>query len=119
MEERREDSRADVELEVHYRTTQEFLVAYSQNISGGGVYNRTQQPLPLNREVQLRFTLPGFPGVIVARGLVVWCSPASTRSSFPPGMGIKFLNIDPEIKEQIIELVNKTKAANAKPDQKA
>jgi hypothetical protein len=32
---RRADLRADVELEAHYRTAQEFTAAYVRNISGG------------------------------------------------------------------------------------
>lgn len=101
----RADARADVDLEVQYRTAQEFTAAYATNISGGGIFIRTQQPLPLNRDVQIRFTLPGIPQKFVLHGLVVWSNPHPSRSSFPPGMGIKFMDLDPEAKTIIAGFV--------------
>ena len=58
-EESRKDPRAEVRIEVQYHSGQEFLAAYTKNISGGGGFIRTSQPLPLNHAVALRFTLPG------------------------------------------------------------
>lgn len=104
-QERRVDPRASVELEVHYRSAQEFLSAYTLNIGGGGIYIRTNQPLPLNREVHLRFTLPGVARVFNLQGLVVWTNPHPSRSSFPSGMGIKFMNLDSEGKKLIAGFV--------------
>jgi uncharacterized protein (TIGR02266 family) len=104
MDERRVDERVDVEVEVRYRTIQEFLAAYSRNISGGGLFVRTPQPQPLNQQVQLRFTLPGLEHHFEMGGIVVW-SNASPRSSFPPGMGIKFVQIAPDDVERIQEFV--------------
>ena len=96
MEERRADPRAPVELEVHYRSAQEFLTAYTVNISGGGIFIKTREPLPLNQAVHLRFTLPGIARVFNLHGLVVWTNPQPSRSSFPSGMGVKFMNLDAE-----------------------
>ncbi|HSD52284.1 MAG TPA: TIGR02266 family protein [Candidatus Methylomirabilis sp.] len=104
-QERRAEPRAPVELEVHYRSAQEFLSAYTLNIGGGGIYIKTNQPLPLNREVHLRFTLPGIARVFDLHGLVVWTNPHPSRSSFPSGMGIKFMNLDSEGKKLIAEFV--------------
>ena len=101
MEEKRADPRAPVELEVHYRSAQEFLTAYTVNISGGGIFIKTREPLPLNQVVHLRFTLPGIARVFNLHGLVVWTNPQPSRSSFPSGMGIKFMNLDAEGKKLI------------------
>ncbi len=95
MEERRAEPRAEVELEIQYRTSQEFLAAYTKNISGGGVFVRTSQPLPLNQIVELRFSLPGFDRRFQIGGLVVWVN-TSSQSAFPTGMGIKFQDIKRE-----------------------
>ena len=100
MEERRVEERAEVEVEVRYRTIHDFLAAYSRNISGGGLFIRTPQPQPLNQQVQLKFTLPGLDHLFEMGGLVVW-SNVSPRSSFPAGMGIKFVNMAPEDVERI------------------
>jgi uncharacterized protein (TIGR02266 family) len=104
-QERRGDPRAPVEVEVHYRSAQDFLSAYTLNISGGGIYIKTNQPLPLNRQVHLRFTLPGIGRVFSVHGLVVWTNPYPSRSSSPSGMGIKFVNLDAEGKKLIAGFV--------------
>ena len=93
-EENRKDPRAEVRIEIQYRTGQEFLAAYTKNISGGGVFIRTSQPFPLNQAVALRFTLPGINRQFEIGGLVVWVN-SSPRSAFPAGMGVKFMEITP------------------------
>jgi uncharacterized protein (TIGR02266 family) len=103
--EKRESPRADAQFEVQYRTAQEFILAYSRNISGGGIFVRTTQPPPLNTEVRLRFTLPGVARLLELRGLVVWTNASVTGSAFPPGMGIKFLDLDPDGARLITEFV--------------
>jgi type IV pilus assembly protein PilZ len=118
MPERRDDSRAEIEVEVHYRTAQEFLAAYSRNISGGGIFIKTQQPPPLNQAVLLHFTLPGISHDFQVRGVVVWANPVSTRSSFPAGMGIKFLNIDPKEQQLIADFIKQAKGPSAAGAQK-
>jgi len=117
MEERRAEPRVPVELEVHYRSAQEFLTAYTVNISGGGIFIKTREPLPLNQVVHLRFTLPGIAHVFNLHGLVVWTNPQPSRSSFPSGMGIKFMNLDPEGKKLIAGFV-KAKLPAPPPEQK-
>jgi type IV pilus assembly protein PilZ len=117
MQDRRADPRAPVELEVHYRSAQEFLSAYTLNVSGGGVYIKTKEPLPLNQVVHLRFTLPGIARVFNLQGLVVWTNPHPSRSSFPSGMGVKFMNLDPEGKKLIAGFV-KAKLPPSPPEQK-
>ena len=117
MEERRAEPRVPVELEVHYRSAQEFLTAYTVNISGGGIFIKTREPLPLNQVVHLRFTLPGIARVFNLHGLVVWTNPQPSRSSFPSGMGIKFMNLDAEGKKLIAGFAQ-AKLAPPPPEQK-
>jgi len=107
-------ARAEVELEIQYRTGQEFLAAYTKNISGGGVFIRTSQPLPLNQKVELRFTLPGLNRRFEIGGLVVWVN-TSSRSSFPAGMGIKFNKIEPADAKTIVEFVKSGGRAASPP----
>ncbi len=116
-QERRGEPRAPVAVEVHYRSAQEFLSAYTVNISGGGIYIKTKEPLPLNRTVHIRFTLPGIARVFDLHGLVVWTNPHPSRSSFPSGMGIKFENLDAEGKNLIAGFV-KAKLPAPPPEQK-
>jgi|WetSurMetagenome_2_1015567.scaffolds.fasta_scaffold288066_2 uncharacterized protein (TIGR02266 family) len=110
MEDRRQDPRIDVEVEVeiHYRTLQEFVTAYTRNISGGGVFIRTPKPHELNQKVRLRFTLPGVDHRFDIPGMVVWVN-SSPQSAFPAGMGVKFVNVPPADAELIKRFVKKTK----------
>ena len=94
MEEKRQQPRAEVDVEVEYRTPQEFLGAYARNISGGGVFIHSQRVLSLNQPVRLRFTLPGVSQRFETGGIVVWSNPSPSRSSLPSGMGIKFVDLD-------------------------
>jgi len=111
MQERREEPRAEVEIEVRYRTAQEFLSAYAKNISGGGIYVRTAEPLPLNQAVRLRFSLPGSSHQFDVSGIVVWSNPGSNHSSLPTGMGIKLVDLDPQARDLITKFV-KAKSPN-------
>jgi uncharacterized protein (TIGR02266 family) len=105
MQERREEPRVEAEIEVRYRTAQEFLSSYSLNISGGGIFVRTSEPLSLNRVVRLRFMLPGISHCFDVSGIVVWSNPGSSRSSLPPGMGIKLVDLDPHSKHLLAEFI--------------
>jgi type IV pilus assembly protein PilZ len=110
MEERRQDPRIDVEIEIeiHYRTPQEFVTAYTRNISGGGVFIRTPKPHGLNQKVRLRFTLPGVDHRFEIPGMVVWVN-SSPQGAFPAGMGVKFMDVTPADAELIKKYVKKTK----------
>ncbi len=119
MAERRREDRVEAELEVQYRTAQEFLAAYSKNISGGGIFIRTQQPLTLNRPVVVRFTLPGVDHRFEVQGIVVWTNSTPSRTSFPAGMGIKFLHMKKEDSELIADFINKAKGIAPPPSQKS
>lgn len=105
MPEQRKEVRTEVEIEIGYRTAQEFLSAYARNISGGGIFVQTPQLLPLNQGVRLRFTLPGISHRFDVSGIVVWSNPGSSHSSLPSGMGIKFLDIDSRSRELIAAFV--------------
>lgn len=114
-DERRAESRTEIALEVHYRTPHEFVTAYAKNISGGGIFIRTDTPEPLNQLILLRFTLPGLERTFEVRGLVVWSHLPSPRTSFPAGMGVKFLDVSAEDKQAITEILS---VAGQQPGQK-
>ncbi|MFA5027823.1 MAG: TIGR02266 family protein [Candidatus Methylomirabilota bacterium] len=107
MAEQRVQARAEVEIDVHYRSAQEFLAAYSKNISGGGIYLHTQEPHPLNTNILLRFTLPGISHRFQIPGLVVWSSPQGGRGVFPAGVGVKFLELSPADSALLTDFVTK------------
>ena len=93
MSEQRIHPRVDVKIEVQYQPVQDFQTAQSMNISIGGIYVCTPQPLPRDHRLLLRIPLPGVAEPLSISGVVVWSNPGTSRSPFPPGMGIKFLDV--------------------------
>jgi len=114
MQDKREQPRAEVDVEVQYRTVQEFLGAYARNISGGGIFIRGQRVLSLNQAVRLRFTLPGVSHRFETGGIVVWSNPSPSRSSLSSGMGIKFMDLD-STSRGMIEGFVKSKTSPPRP----
>jgi uncharacterized protein (TIGR02266 family) len=90
--------RVPAQLEVRWSTPREFLVAYSENISQGGLFIVTITPPPLRAVVELFLHLPD--GAAPARTMaeVVQCvSPAEAAfSKRSAGVGVQFVGADDE-----------------------
>jgi uncharacterized protein (TIGR02266 family) len=86
--------RVNVRLPVEYQLTAPAIASYCLNISQGGIFIRTPDPAPLNREVIIRFRLPDLDRELRIHGRVVWSNPTPAANPFPPGMGIQFLGLD-------------------------
>jgi len=95
--------RVPISLEVEYRTAGSFLVAYSSNLSKGGIFLESERPADCGTELTLRFTIPRY-GTIEVRGIVVWVRPAALDGR-PAGMGIEFEEVDARYGSMIDEIV--------------
>ncbi len=64
------------------------------NISTGGLFLQTEQPLDPGRQVEVSFSLPGNQQPITCRARVAWIIAADKADSnnHPAGMGMEFLN---------------------------
>lgn len=82
-----------------------FLRSYMLNVSKGGLFIKTANPLPLESKVMLQVIMPGDTEKIIIEGIVVWANPANAKNSFPSGMGIKFNKMDLEQREKIEKFV--------------
>ena len=83
----RRSARVPVALELEYRSAGAFLVAYSTNLSKGGIFVETSTPLPIGTVVAMRLHAPNTP-VCEINGSVAWLRPESTGPGQPAGMGI-------------------------------
>jgi uncharacterized protein (TIGR02266 family) len=108
MTDTRKDKRAPVSLKVRFKsaTLDEFIEQYSNDISRGGMFVRSKQPMPvgtlLKFEIQLKDERPLIHGV----GRVVWKRESSEASdTLPAGMGIKFIRMDPECRALVDKIV--------------
>jgi uncharacterized protein (TIGR02266 family) len=115
MAEQRIHPRVDVGLDVQFRPVPEFSNGRSMNISRGGIYICTPQPQPRDREILLRIPLPGIAQPIQVTGVVVWSNQGTSPSPFPPGMGIKFLNLTDADARLIADFVATVQKQTAPP----
>ncbi len=75
------------------------------NVINGGLFIRTDEPIPLDSVVLLKFLIPGIEEVIEAEGKVILCHLKGGKHYVPRGMGIKFVKLKPEDAERIHQFV--------------
>jgi type IV pilus assembly protein PilZ len=91
--------RLSIHLRIERSTLPAFLDSEIMNLSKGGVFIRTDIPLPTGSEIDFDFTLPNSGRKIRASGVVVWTrkrttKPMSSLPNHPAGMGVQFRKID-------------------------
>jgi uncharacterized protein (TIGR02266 family) len=90
----RQFGRVPIALEVRYATTAAFLIAYTTNLSKGGVFLETPTPLPVGSEITLTISAPHAPEPMVVAGRVAWVRDQSNEEGYPVGMGVQFAQIE-------------------------
>ena len=110
-DERRRAPRVLVDLEVDYASEENYLFAYITDISATGIFVRTVTPEPPGTHLNLRFPAPGLQGndLIECEGEVIWINPyrPGTPDNLHPGMGIRFVGIDDELRDRLLELIRR------------
>jgi type IV pilus assembly protein PilZ len=90
----RAHERFRVTIPVDCSTQHLFISNHVSNISKGGLFIRSEQPLPLNSEVALVLRLPETGDCIRATGRVVWnYDMLKGTSRIVPGSGIRFVDM--------------------------
>jgi type IV pilus assembly protein PilZ len=103
--ERRAASRHSISLSVDCETPETFLYASISNISELGIFVETLDPFPVGTRMTLRFTPQG-EEPFVLEGVVQWINAVREGYENPnPGMGVRFLALEPEHRERLIEVV--------------
>lgn len=114
-DERRKHPRTPLSLLVQFRfnTFEDFLADYSQDISPGGMFIRTDDPKEEGSIIYLQFSLKDGSRLIEGMGKVVRCNPPGDKGRVA-GMGIEFLNFDDE-SMALIQEICATREAHSKP----
>ncbi len=127
--ERRRAPRVLVDLVVDYASEENYLFAYITDISATGIFVRTTTPEQPGTHLNLRFQVPvaaasgpahhpsagpGDPGErsrgpIEVEGEVIWVNPyrPGVPDNLHPGMGIRFVGLDDELRHQLLELIRR------------
>jgi uncharacterized protein (TIGR02266 family) len=91
--------RINAQVRVYYGPVpQKLLSEFSVDLSTGGLYVKTDFPLPLDENLTLRFTLPEQHRMVTCKARVAWVNPKKNprKPDLPPGMGIQFVEISLE-----------------------
>lgn len=98
---RRGAPRYKVELDVSLGSDHNFYVGFVENMSAGGVFIATHVLKTVGDVFELAVHLPNSDAVVRGMGEVRWIREYSERSNVPPGMGIRFIRLDPGSQEAI------------------
>ena len=108
---RREHERFEVTIPVDCTTQHHFVSNHVCNISRGGLFIRSDQPLPLQAEVSLVLHLLDVGSSIRAQGRVVWnYDMAKGTSRIVPGSGIRFVDMAASDREALEAYLNRLAA---------
>jgi uncharacterized protein (TIGR02266 family) len=91
-------------VQVEFRTASSFLVAYSINLSRGGLFLETDADVPTGAAMTLDLKVPTA-GTTSVNGVVAWRRPPGEPSVGPPGIGVEFQDIAPALGALIDRLV--------------
>ena len=74
---------------------EKIMSNYSVNMSTGGVFVETDYIMPVDTLLTVRFKLPDNDTVITCKARVAWINDLGhlKKYSFPPGMGLQFLDL--------------------------
>jgi type IV pilus assembly protein PilZ len=106
---RRAAPRVLVDLEVDYASEENYLFAYITDISETGIFVRTTSPEQPGTHLNLRFRPDGSSSQIEIEGEVIWVNPyrPGAPDNLHPGMGIRFYELDDELRARLLELVRR------------
>ena len=104
---KRLEKRLPIQLDVRYQSLEGFISDYSMNISQGGLFISTRNPLPLGTRIALKVGFPDAEVPLNIEGEVVWVSEydKKSKSNLIPGMGIQFRNLDDMEKKMIEDFI--------------
>jgi uncharacterized protein (TIGR02266 family) len=106
--ERRCAPRVLVDLEVDCTSEDNYLFAYVTDISATGIFVRTTTPEQAGTHLNLRFPVEDTE-LLEVEGEVIWVNPyrPGTPDNLHPGMGIRFINLDNELRDRLFELIRR------------
>ena len=89
----RRDMRTPITLKIKFKSgsLDQFIERYSVDISRGGIFIRTKEPLAVGTPLKFEFQLQDASSLIGGEGTVIWTrEPDPARTGVAPGMGVRF-----------------------------
>ncbi|MCB0325999.1 MAG: PilZ domain-containing protein [Bdellovibrionales bacterium] len=104
MIEKRKYPRIEAKIKVSFHSKEELSLEYTRNISAGGIFLKTDKLLDPNSEIELTLDLPEKQGEVQIKGKVMRVMSMShpvDPEKMVYGVGVRFINLTPEISEKI------------------
>ncbi len=107
-DDRRQHPRESIELVVRYQRLNTFFADYAKNISRGGTFVATSEPLALDTEFVFSLGVPELEEPLQLRAKVMWTTPPENATADQPaGMGIQFQYRDTEERRSLEGLIER------------
>ena len=103
-ENERTGERISATLEVSYDSYNEFITEYTKDVSKGGIFINTKRHHEVNEIVDLSLIVPGFDEPLIIKGEVVHIKIQNVPDE-DAGVGLKFIEIEPESRKALIDLI--------------
>ncbi|NOY94709.1 MAG: TIGR02266 family protein [Deltaproteobacteria bacterium] len=106
---RRIEPRAPISLKVEYKRLNSFFADYTRNISRGGTFIRTQNPLPIGTSFIFELRVPKLEDALRIQGKVQWTvseQEAAAQDDTDAGMGIGFVYGSEAERERVERIVD-------------
>jgi uncharacterized protein (TIGR02266 family) len=91
---RRTAPRIERALSLVFKDREAFFRAYTGNVSAGGLFINTENPLIIGDQLSIKLQLPGLSGPLQIKCQVAWTrTKQQSQPGRPSGMGVKFTQI--------------------------
>ncbi|HTM20767.1 MAG TPA: TIGR02266 family protein, partial [Kofleriaceae bacterium] len=113
----RQAARTPVTLKIKFKssTLDQFIERYSVDVSHGGIFIRTKDPLPVGTQLRFEFQLKDASPLIRGEGTVVWTREHDpNRAGVAPGMGVRFDRLA-EGSQEVLDKILAQKTAKGGP----
>jgi uncharacterized protein (TIGR02266 family) len=92
------EPRGPVSLRIKFRSASldQFIERYAVDVSRGGIFIRTREPLPVGTQLRFNFQLQDAAPLLAGEGTIVWIRENDpSRAGVTPGMGVRFDKLTP------------------------
>jgi uncharacterized protein (TIGR02266 family) len=103
--ENRHHRRVDAYVCVDMWSGEVLFTGLTMNVSEGGLFVATEVILPVGALVGLHIELPKCATRVLTLGEVRWTRDFTGRGEIPPGLGIRFVGLEPAARAAIREFV--------------
>ncbi|MEW6290639.1 MAG: PilZ domain-containing protein [Thermodesulfobacteriota bacterium] len=103
-EEKRKSTRIPVQFDVTILHDEDYLISFTKDISADGMFINTPTPLAKGEKITVGFTI-GAEKAISLKAKIIWVN--MDGPDIDRGMGVKFINVSPKMKKNILLLVNR------------